>query len=102
MICHSAWFVQFENLSLCPECATSEHTFCVRNRPAAAWRQVHIISRTFVHTDLHCGRCYKLLMITRRAIDCFACRSMVIEMQGRTAHLTYKILCEAIISRETF
>ena len=102
LICHSAWFVQAGELSLCPECATSEHTFCIQNRVNAAWRQVHIISRTFVHTDLHCGRCYKLLMRTRRAIDCFTCRMMIIEMQGRTAHLTYRILCEAIIPRGPF
>jgi hypothetical protein len=100
LICHSAWFVQVDgSLTLCAECATSEHTFCIFNRINAVWRQLHLISRTFVHTDLHCGRCYAILMKTRRAIDCFACRSTIIDLRGRTEHLTYKILCEAVIPR---
>lgn len=100
LICHSAWYVQIAaELTICAECATSEHTFCLYNRPNAVWRQLHVISRTFVHTDLHCGRCYKLLMKTRRAIDCFHCRTITIELHGRIEHLTYKILCEAVVPR---
>jgi len=76
MICHYAWYVQVTpDIAMCGECATDEHTFCVYNRPTAVWRHLHIISRTFQHTDMHCGRCYKLLIKTRRAIDCYHCRS---------------------------
>jgi len=100
LICHYAWFVQVTaDVIICAECATSEHTFCIYNRPTAVWRHVHIISRTFEHTDMHCGRCYKLIMNTRRAVDCYDCRLRVIETRGRTEHLVYKVLCETCVPR---
>lgn len=69
-ICHSAWYVQVSiDVILCAQCAISEHSFCISNRPIAVWRNLHLISRTFQHTQLHCGRCYKLLIQTQRAID---------------------------------
>ncbi|XP_024885107.1 uncharacterized protein LOC112463143 [Temnothorax curvispinosus] len=101
-ICHSAWYAQVAaELALCADCATSEHTFCIYNRPNAVWRQLHLISRTFVHTTLHCGRCYKLLIKTKRAIDCHECRTTIIDLRGRTEHLTYQVLCEAVLPRGT-
>jgi len=100
LICHYAWFVQVTpDVVMCAECATSEHTFCIFNRPTAVWRHIHIISRTFEHTDMHCGRCYRLLMNTRRAVDCYDCRLRVIETRGRTEHLVYKVLCETCVPR---
>jgi len=100
LICHSAWFVQINSdVVICAECATSEHTFCILNRPRAVWRHMHIISRTFEHTNMHCGRCYKLLLKTRRAIDCFDCRSRVIATRGQTERLVYKVLCETCVPR---
>jgi len=100
LICHYAWYVQVTpEVAMCGECATDEHTFCVYNRPSAVWRHLHIISRTFQHTDMHCGRCYKLLITTRRAIDCYHCRLRVIEMQGRTERFVYKVLCETCVPR---
>jgi len=100
LICHSAWFVQVNSdVVICAECATSEHTFCILNRPQAVWRHMHIISRTFEHTNMHCGRCYKLLVKTRRAIDCFDCRARVIATRGQTERLVYKVLCEMCVPR---
>jgi len=100
LICHYAWYVQVTpDIAMCGECATEEHTFCIYNRPNAVWRHLHIISRTFQHTDMHCGRCYKLLIKTRRAIDCYHCRLRVIEMQGRTERFVYKVLCETCVPR---
>jgi len=102
LICHYAWFVQVTpDIIICAECATSEHTFCIFNRPTAVWRHLHVISRTFEHTNMHCGRCYKLLMHTRRAIDCYDCRLRVIETRGRTERLVYKVLCETCVPRGT-
>jgi len=83
LICQYAWFVQVTpDIIICAEYATSEHTFCIFNRPTAVWRHLHLISRTFEHTNMHCGRCYKLLIQTRRAIDCYDCRLRVIETRG--------------------
>jgi hypothetical protein len=99
-ICHSAWYVQISaEIVLCADCVISEHTFCVQSRQAAVWRWLHIIARTFHHTDLHCGRCYRLLLHTRRAIDCYDCRQTIIRMHGRTEQLEYRILCETGVPR---
>jgi len=100
LICHYAWYVQITpDIVICAECATSEHTFCIFNRPTAVWRHLHIISRTFEHTSMHCGRCYKLLINTRRAVNCYDCRLRVIETRGRTERLVYKVLCETCVPR---
>lgn len=99
LICMSTWYAQVSNdVIMCSECVTSEHSFCVRTgRQPTIWRHLHIISRTFEHTSLHCGRCYKLLLVTRRAIDCYQCRTYVIEMRDGIEHLVYKVLCETAI-----
>jgi len=98
LICHYAWFVQVTpDIVICAQCATAEHTFCIFNRPTAVWRHMHIISRTFEHTN--CGRCYKLLINTRRAIDCYDCRLRVIATRGQTERLVYKVLCETCVPR---
>jgi len=74
-ICLSAWYVQISpNTIYCKNCVTAEHTFCTCGRYGTVWRHLHVISRTFEHTQLHCGRCYKLLIKSRRAIDCYYCR----------------------------
>jgi len=100
LICHYAWYVQISaDIIICAACATSEHTFCIINRPMAVWRHLHVISRTFEHTSMHCGRCYKLLINTRRAIDCYDCRQRVIETRGRTERLVYKVICETCVPR---
>lgn len=100
LICHSVWYVQVSpDVIVCPECATAEHTFCVSNRPLSVWRHLHVISREFHHTTMHCGRCYKLLMKTRRAVDCYQCRANVIDMRGHTERLVYKVLCEIVVPR---
>lgn len=100
LICHSAWYVQVTpDVIVCPECATAEHTFCVNNRPLSVWRHMHVLAREFCHTTMHCGRCYKLLLKTRRAIDCYQCRQHVIEMRGHTDRLVYKMMCELTVPR---
>lgn len=100
LICHSVWYIQVsQEVIVCPECATAEHTFCVSNRPLSVWRHLHILAREFYHTTMHCGRCYKLLMNTKRAIDCYQCRQHVIEMKGRTDRLVYKVMCEIVVPR---
>jgi len=99
-ICLSAWYVQITpEVIYCKKCATSEHSFCAPNRYGTAWKHLHVISRTFEHTDMHCGRCYKLLIKTRRAIDCYFCRSTVIKHRGHTERLVYKVLCEISVPR---
>lgn len=99
-ICHSTWYAQASaDVIMCSECVTEEHSFCAYNRAATVWRHLHIISRTFEHTQMHCGRCYKLLMKTQRAIDCYQCRLAVIEHRGRIERLTYKVLCETAVPR---
>lgn len=66
LICLSTWYAQIStNIIMCAECATSEHSFCVRFGTPTIWRHLHAISRIFEHTGLHCGRCYKLF--TRNA-----------------------------------
>lgn len=100
LICHSVWYIQVSpEVIVCPECATAEHTFCVSNRPLSVWRHLHVLSREFHHTTMHCGRCYKLLMVTKRAIDCYQCRQHVIEMRGHTERLVYKVMCEVTVPR---
>lgn len=100
LICHSVWYIQVSpDVIVCPECATAEHTFCTSNRPLSVWRHLHVLSREFCHTTMHCGRCYKLLMTTKRAIDCYQCRQHVIEMRGRTDRLVYKVMCEIVVPR---
>lgn len=100
LICHSVWYVQItQDVIVCAECATAEHTFCVPNRPLSVWRHLHVISREFHHTTMHCGRCYKLLMKTKRAIDCYQCRLQVIEMRHHIERLVYKVLCEIVVPR---
>lgn len=66
-------------LIMCQDCATSEHVFCASNRPRTVWRHMHILSRNYMHTTLHCGQCYRLLLRARRAIDCYTCRLYIIE-----------------------
>lgn len=98
LICHYSWYIQVSpEVIICSRCATDEHTFCSANRQRAVWRHLHVIARDFQHTNLHCGRCYKLLLKTRRAIDCLTCRKHVISMQGRTEHLVYRLLCETSV-----
>jgi len=52
---------------------------------------------------MHCGKCYKLLINTRRAIDYYDCRLRVIATRGQTAahleleRLVYKVLCEMCV-----
>lgn len=100
LICHSVWYVQVSpDVIVCSECATAEHTFCISNRPLSVWRHLHVLSREFHHTTMHCGRCYKLLMVTKRAVDCYQCRSHVIEMRGHTERLVYKVMCEIVVPR---
>lgn len=100
LICHSVWYVQVSpDVIICAECATSEHAFCISNRPLSVWRHLHVISREFHHTTMHCGRCYKLLMKTKRAVDCYQCRSTVIDLRGHTERLVYKVLCEIVVPR---
>lgn len=101
LICLSTWYAQIStDVIMCAECATSEHSFCVRLRSTpTVWRHLHVISRTFEHTSLHCGRCYKLLLKTRRAIDCYHCRICVLEMRDSIERLTYKVLCETSVPR---
>lgn len=100
LICHSVWYIQVSpEVIVCPECATAEHTFCVTNRPLSVWRHMHVLAREFCHTTMHCGRCYKLLMKTKRAIDCYQCRQQVIDMRGQTERLVYKVMCEITVPR---
>lgn len=100
LICHSVWYVQVSpDVIVCAECATAEHAFCTNNRPLSVWRHLHVLSREFVHTTMHCGRCYKLLITTKRAIDCYQCRQHVIDMRGRTDRLVYKLMCEMTVPR---
>lgn len=97
-ICHSTWNVQIGNImSLCPQCASAEHSFCTTESPRTVWRHIHLISRDFRYTDMHCGRCYKLLIQTRRAIDCEACREYVIKNHRRIVNLEYLVLCDNIV-----
>ena len=99
-ICHYSWFVQIsEDVIYCRKCATDEYTFCVLGRPRTIWRHLHIISRAFQHTDLHCGRCYKLLVKTRRAINCYTCRSNIIARRDNTERIIYKLICDTIVPR---
>jgi len=99
-ICHSAWYTQIsDHVVLCNECSIGEHTFCVQGRQNAICRNLHIIARNLHHTDLHCGRCYRLLLHTRRAIDCYFCRKMIIDLQGRTEQLEYRVMCEISLPR---
>lgn len=100
LICHSVWYIQVSpDVIVCPECITAEHGFCVSNRPLAVWRHLHVLAREFCHTTMHCGRCYKLLMKTRRAIDCYQCRRCIIDMKGQTERLVYKMMCEITVPR---
>lgn len=100
LICHSVWYIQVTpDVIICAECATSEHAFCTMSRPLSVWRHLHILSREFCHTTMHCGRCYKLLVHTKRAIDCYQCRQHVIEMRGLTDRLVYKVMCEITVPR---
>jgi hypothetical protein len=100
LICMYAWYVQVtRDVIMCKRCVTDEHTFCIFNRPRAVWRHIHIISRTFQHTDLHCCRCYKLLLKTRRAIDCYTCRQNIIDLRGKFGDLNYKIICDTTVPR---
>lgn len=100
LICHSVWYIQVsDNVIVCPECATAEHTFCISNRPLSVWKHMHVLAREFCHTTMHCGRCYRLLMTTKRAIDCYQCRQHVIEMKGQVERLVYKIMCEVTVPR---
>lgn len=100
LICHSVWYVQVSpDVIVCAECATAEHTFCASNRPLSVWHHTHVLSREFVHTTMHCGRCYKLLMTTKRAIDCYQCRQHVIEIRGHTDRLVYRVMCEVTVPR---
>lgn len=100
LICHSVWYVQVSpDVIICAKCATSDHIFCASNRPLAVWRHLHVISREFHHTTMHCGRCYKLIMKTRRAVDCYQCRLQVIENQRNIDRLVYKVLCEIVVPR---
>lgn len=100
LICHSVWYIQVSpDVIICAECATAEHAFCTTSRPLSVWRHLHILSREYCHTTMHCGRCYKLLMNTKRAIDCYQCRQHVIEMRGRTDRLVYKVMCEITVPR---
>jgi len=98
LICLSAWYIQISpEIIYCEKCVTSEHSFCAPNRYGIALRHLHVISRTFEHTQMHCGRCYRLLIKARRAIDCYHCRLTVIEYHGHTERLVYKS-CETVIS----
>lgn len=98
LICHSCWYVQLDDIMvICAECATAEHTFCINDRPNLTWRQFHLISRNFMHTTMHCGRCYRLLIKTRRAIDCYTCRIYVINHSQSIERLTYRLLCDRTI-----
>lgn len=100
LICHSVWYVQMTpDVIVCAECSTAEHAFCASNRPLSVWRHLHVLSREFVHTTMHCGRCYKLLITTRRAIDCYQCRQHIIDMHGHTDRLVYKVMCESVVPR---
>lgn len=98
LICHSAWYVQIDNsLILCRDCATSEHVFCATNRPRTVWRHLHLLSRNLMHTTLHCGRCYNLLLRTRRAIDCYTCRIYVINHYHSIERVSYKLICDTTV-----
>lgn len=98
LICHSAWYAQSpSSVIMCLNCATAEHLFCSLSRPQAAWRHIHIIARNFYHTTMHCGRCYKLILRTRRAIDCSRCRLYVIEHNREVERIIYKILCDTTV-----
>lgn len=100
LICHSVWYIQVSpDVIICAECATAEHAFCTSSRPLSVWRHLHVLSREFCHTTMHCGRCYRLLMTTKRAIDCYQCRQHVIEMRGLTDRLVYKVMCEITVPR---
>lgn len=95
-ICHSSWYVQAtEQMIFCPECATAEHALCAANRSRATWRHIHVIARNFHHTTLHCGRCYKLVLRTKRAIDCYHCRKYIIENYRQIQRLVYHVLCDS-------
>jgi len=97
-ICLSAWYAQMSpEIIFCKNCVTAEHSLCAPNRYGTVIRNLHVISRTFEHTQMHCGRCYKLLIKARRAIDCYSCRLTVIEHRGNIERLVYKVLCEAAI-----
>lgn len=96
-ICHSTWYIQVSATTIyCDDCATAEHVFCNRG-VSPVWRHLHIVSRLFQNTSLHCGRCYKLLLHTRRAIDCLHCRQFIMDNVHRINHLTTQILCDATI-----
>lgn len=100
LVCHYAWFVQVtRDLIICDRCATDEHVFCSFNRPRAVWRHLHVLSRAFVHTSMHCGRCYRLMINTRRAIDCYTCRYDVIQTYENINRFTYRVVCETTIPR---
>jgi len=97
-ICLSAWYAQISpEIIFCKNCVTAENSFCALNRYGTVMKHLHVISRTFEHTQMHCGRCYKLLIKARRAIDCYYCRVTIIEHRGQTERLVYKVLCEAAI-----
>lgn len=97
-ICHSSWHVQVSDaLIMCQDCATSEHVFCASNRPWTVWRHMHILSRNYMHTT-HCGRCYCLLLRTRRAIDCYICRLYIIQHYQQIERIVYKLICETSVS----
>lgn len=94
-ICHSAWYIQLdEDYVICETCATSEHLFCVPDRRIIMWKHLHFISRNFYHTTLHCGRCYKLLFQTRRAIECAYCRSYIMNHYTNIERVIYHVLCD--------
>ena len=96
-ICHSAWYIQVNATTIyCENCATSEHVFCDRGI-SPVWRHLHFISRNFQHTTLHCGRCYKLLLQTRRAIDCYYCRQYVMENVQRVNHMISQLMCDVTL-----
>lgn len=98
LICHSCWYVQVDDImAICTDCASAEHTFCINDRPNLTWRQFHLLSRNFIHTSMHCGRCYKLLLKTQRAIDCYTCRIYVITHNDTIERLSYRLLCDRTI-----
>lgn len=98
LICHSAWYAQAsDEVIMCMECATAEHLFCAVSRPQAAWRHIHIIARNFYHTTMHCGRCYRLILRTKRAIDCNHCRLYVIEHNREIERIVYRLLCDSTV-----
>lgn len=100
LICHSAWYAQASinhDVVMCLDCANAEHLFCALNRPQAAWRHIHVLARNFYHTTMHCGRCYKLILRTKRAIDCSQCRLYVIQHHREIERIIYKVMCDTTV-----